>query len=147
MKIILKQDYENLGKAGEVMTVKNGYARNYLIPRGIAVTATRRNMRVLEEELKTAERRKDKDRHAAENVAAELSKVSLTAAVAVGEDEKLFGSVTSQTIADLLKEKGFDVDKKKILLNDPIKALGIYTVSVKLHQDVTADVRIWVVKE
>lgn len=147
MKIILKQDYENLGSAGEIIDVKDGYARNYLIPRGVAVTATKRNMRVLEEEMKMAERRKSKDRILAEHLAAELSAVSLTAAVSVGEDDKLFGSVTSQTIAELLKEKGYDIDKKKILLSEPIKALGIYTVSVKLHTEVSADVRIWVVKE
>ena len=147
MKIILKQDHENLGKAGELTTVKNGFARNFLIPQGIAVTATKRNIRVLEEELKMAERRKSKDKLLAESVAAEMAKVSLTAAVSVGEDERLFGSVTSQNIAELLKEKGFDIDKKKILLSEPIKALGIYTVSVKLHTDVSADVRIWVVKE
>jgi len=147
MKIILKQDHENLGKAGELTDVKNGYARNFLIPQGIAVTATKRNMRVLEEEFKMADRRKSKDKVLAEAVAQELSKVSITAPVSVGEDDRLFGSVTAQAIADLLKEKGFDIDKKKILLSEPIKALGIYTVAVKLHTEVSADVRVWVVKE
>lgn len=147
MKIILRQNFESLGKAGEVVNVKDGYGRNYLIPKGIAILATEKNMRVLEEELKTRERQIGKDRKAAEVLAEELGKISITAAVAVGEEEKIFGSVTSNDVAELLKEKGYDIDKKKILLSEPIKALGIYTVDVKLHTDVTANVRVWVVKE
>jgi len=147
MKIILCQDFEGLGKTSEVVTVKDGYARNYLIPQGIAIVATPRNMRVLEQDLKNRERQVGKDRKVAEELAAELAKISLTAAVAVGEEEKIFGSVTSQDVAALLKEKGYDIDKKKILLNEPIKALGIYTVDVKLHTEVLANVRVWVVKE
>ena len=147
MKIILSQDIDALGKTGEVVSVKGGYARNYLIPRGMAVVATDRNMRVLEQEIKVRQRQLDKDRRVAEVLAEELSKVSLTAAVAVGEEDRIFGSVTSQDVAELLKEKGHDIDKKKILLTEPIKALGIYTVDIKLHPEVTANVRVWVVKE
>jgi large subunit ribosomal protein L9 len=147
MKIILKQDYENLGNTGEVIKVKDGYARNFLIPQGIAVLATRRNMQLLEQELKNRQRLKNMEKKVAEELAEQLGKVSITAAVPVGEEDKIFGSVTSQMIADLLKEKDFDVDKKKIILDEPIKSLGIYTVSVKLHSDVTANVRVWVVKE
>ncbi|MCK5147071.1 50S ribosomal protein L9 [bacterium] len=147
MKIILRQDFDSLGKTGDVVTVKNGYARNYLIPQGVANLATRKNMQLLEEELKIRERQLGKDRVTAESLAEELSKVSLTAPVAVGEEEKIFGSVTSQDIAGLLKEKGYDIDKKKIQLTEPIKALGIYTVDIKLHTEVIANVRIWVVKE
>lgn len=147
MKIILSQDIDALGKTGEVVSVKGGYARNYLIPRGMAVVATDRNMRVLEQEIQTRQRQLDKDRRVAEVLAEELSKVSLTAAVAVGEEDRIFGSVTSQDVAELLKEKGHDIDKKKILLTEPIKALGIYTVDIKLHPEVTANVRVWVVKE
>ena len=147
MKIILSQDIDALGKTGEVVSVKGGYARNYLIPRGMAVVATDRNMRVLEQEIQTRQRQLDKDRRVAEVLAEELSKVSLTAAVAVGEEDRIFGSVTSQDVAGLLKEKGHDIDKKKILLTEPIKALGIYTVDIKLHPEVTANVRVWVVKE
>ena len=147
MKIILRQDYESLGKTGEVVTVKDGYGRNFLIPQGIAILATQKNTRVLEEELKSRERQVGKDRKVAEVLAEELAKISLTAAVAVGEEEKIFGSVTSQDVAELLKEKGYDIDKKKILLSDPIKALGIYTVDIKLHTEVLANVRVWVVKE
>ncbi|RKY78999.1 50S ribosomal protein L9 [candidate division KSB1 bacterium] len=147
MKVILKQDYEQLGKTGEVVEVKNGYARNFLIPQNIAAPANKRNMKILEEELKMVDRRKNKERVQAEKFAEELGKVSITAAVKVGEDERLFGSVTSQMISDLLKEKGYDVDKKKIDLEEPVKALGVYTVNIKLYHDINAKVRLWVVKE
>ena len=93
------------------------------------------------------QRRQDKDRRLAEGLSKDLEKVSLTASVSVGEEDRVFGSVTAQTISDLLKEKGYEVDKRKILLDEPIKALGIYTISVKLHTDVEAKVRVWVVKE
>jgi large subunit ribosomal protein L9 len=146
MKIILRQDYEALGKAGEVLTVKDGYARNFLIPKRIAVLANQKNIRILEEESKTLERQQNKDKRQAENIVGELEKISITATVSVGEEDRVFGSVTTQTIADLLKEKGYDIDKKKIHLDEPIKALGIYTVPLKLHQDVEANIRVWVVK-
>lgn len=147
MKVILKQDVDALGKSGDVVTVKDGYARNFLIPKNIAVSATSRNIRILEEEEKLLERRQDKDRRQAEVIAKELEKISLTAAVSVGEEDRVFGSVTAQTIADLLKEKGHDIDKRKIHLEEPIKALGIYTISLKLHAEVEAKIRVWVVKE
>ena len=147
MKIILRQDYDALGKMGDMVTVKDGYARNFLIPKQIAVLANQKNMMILREERKTFERQQNKDKKQAEGLAKELEKVSITATVSVGEEDRIFGSVTAQTIADLLKEKGYDIDKKKIHLEEPIKALGIYTVSLKLHQDVDANVRVWVVKE
>lgn len=147
MKIILKKDYETLGKAGEIVTVKNGYGRNFLIPNGIAVTATERNMRILEEENKFQKVREEKGKRQAEALAKELEKISITAAVAVGEEDRVFGSVTSQTIGELLQEKGYKIDKRKIILDEPIKALGVYTVPIKIHPEVEAKVRIWVVKE
>ena len=147
MKIILRQDYDPLGKTGEIVTVKDGYARNFLIPNRIGILATPKNMKILEEEQKMTVRRQNKDKRQAGVVAEELGKTSLTATVAVGEEDRVFGSVTSQTIADLLKEKGYDIDKRKIQLDEPIKALGIYTVIIKLHSDVEAKVRLWVVKE
>jgi len=147
MKIILRQDYDALGKMGDMVTVKDGYARNFLIPKQIAVLANQKNMKILQEESKTFERQQNKDKKQAEGLAKELEKVSITATVSVGEEDRVFGSVTAQTIADLLKEKGYDIDKKKIHLEESIKALGIYTVSLKLHQDVDANVRVWVVKE
>ena len=147
MKIILKQDYENLGKVGEIVTVKKGYGRNFLIPQGVAVLATDKNMKILQQEQKQMERELLKQKEGASELAKELEKVSLTATVAVGEEDKVFGSVTSQTIAELLKEKGYEIDKRKIQLDEPIKALGVYSVSVKLHTEVEAKVRVWVVKE
>ncbi len=147
MKIILRQDYDPLGHTGEVVNVKDGYARNYLIPRKIGVLATQKNMKILEEEQKLIEQRQNKDRRVAEAVAEELGKTSLTATVSVGEEDRVFGSVTAQTISDLLKEKGYEIDKRKVQLEEPIKALGIYTITIKLHTDVEAKVRLWVVKE
>ena len=147
MKVILREDYDPLGRVGEIVTVKDGYARNFLIPKRIAILANPRNMKALEEEQKQRERQQDKDRKHAEDLVKELEKISLTATVAVGEEDRVFGSVTAQAIADLMKEKGYDIDKRKILLDEPIKALGIYSVAIKLHTDVEAKVRLWVVKE
>jgi len=147
MKIILRQDYDPLGKTGDVVTVKDGYARNFLIPKRIAISATPKNMKILEEEQKTLQHRENKDRRRAETLAKEMEKVSLTATVPVGEEDRVFGSVTAQTVADLLKEKGYDIDRRKIQLEEPIKALGIYAVPLKLHTDVEAKIRVWVVRE
>jgi len=147
MKIILKQDHEKLGAAGDIVTVKDGYARNYLIPQKIAVVANKKNIKLLEEEKKSIEMRHSKERKKAEVMAGELEKISLTATVSVGEEDRVFGSVTAQTISTLLKEKGYDIDKRKIILKEPIKALGVYTVIIKLHSDVEAKIRVWVVKE
>jgi large subunit ribosomal protein L9 len=147
MKIILRQDHEKLGKIGDLIEVKDGYARNYLIPRKIGYLATPGNLRTLEEEKKQLVDRKTKDLHHAEKVATEMEKLSITLKVKVGEDEKLFGSVTSQMIADALLEKGMTIDKRVIELEEPIKALGIYTVNVKLHQNVAGKVKVWVVRE
>jgi large subunit ribosomal protein L9 len=147
MKIILRKEHERLGQVGSVVDVNDGFARNFLIPRGIAFPADKGNMRALEEEKKQAERRATKVEKASEKLAKELEKVSITLKMTVGEDEKLFGSVTSQMVADALKEKGFDLDKRIIEIEEPIKALGIYSVNVKLHHSVTAKVKVWVVRE
>ncbi len=147
MKVILKQDVESLGKVGEIVDVKPGYARNYLIPKGMGLTATDKNIRRLQVEQQQSQLKMTKDRKNAEKLAEKLNEVSCTAMVTVGEEDKVFGSVTTQTIADLLKEKGFDIDRKKIVLDEPIKALGIYTIPIKLHTDVEAKIKLWVVKE
>lgn len=147
MKVILRKEHEKLGQAGTVVDVKDGYARNYLIPRGIAYPADAGSMRALEEEKKQAARRLTKELRSAEHLVQELEKVSLTLKMKVGEDEKLFGSVTSQMVADALKEKGFDLDKRAIDFEEPIKALGIYNATVKLHHSVTGKVKVWVVRE
>jgi large subunit ribosomal protein L9 len=147
MKIILRKNFEQVGKVGELVSVKDGYARNYLIPRGIAYQATQGNMRSLEEEKKQILKRETKELESAQLLASELEKISITIPVKVGEEEKIFGSVTSQMIADALHEKNFDIDKRKIEITETIKSLGIYSVSVKLHTNVTATVKTWVVRE
>ncbi len=147
MKIILKEDVDRLGKRGDIITVKDGYARNYLIPRKLGLLATPGNLRIFEEEKKQLGVRENKSHRLADQVARKLKSVSITATVAVGDEDRVFGSVTAQTISTLLKEKGFDVDKKKIVLEEPIKALGVYTVPIKLHHDVQGKVKVWVVKE
>lgn len=147
MKIILRQNFEQLGTVGDVVDVKDGFARNYLIPRNIAYRATPGNLKALEEEKKNIARREEKAAKEAEKIAAQLASVSLTITMKVGEDDKLFGAVTSQMIADSLTEKGFNIDKRIIELEEPIKTLGIFEVPVKLHSKVTAKVKVWVVRE
>jgi large subunit ribosomal protein L9 len=147
MRIILREEVEALGSMGDIIEVKDGYARNYLIPKGWAIAATKQNLRQFEEEKKRVLAKQGKDRRAAEALAEQLSKASVTAHVPVGEEDKIFGAVTSQDIAQLLQEKGFDIDRRKIVLEEPIKALGIYEISIKLHPEVVATVKVWVVKE
>jgi large subunit ribosomal protein L9 len=147
MKVILTQSYETLGKEGDIVNVKPGYARNFLIPNKIALDHTAGNMKRYDQMQKVKDVRQAKEHKSATTLADSLNKISCTATVAVGEEDKLFGSVTSQDIADLLKEKGFEIDKRKIILEEPIKALGIYTVPIKLHAEVEARIKLWVVKE
>jgi len=147
MKIILLQDYEPLGNIGEIIEVKRGYANNYLIPKKIGLLANNKNLKRLEEQQKQLVRRKDRDKLNAEKLAEELLKVSCTASVQVGEEDRVFGSVTSQDLSDLLKEQGYDIDRKKFILEEPIKALGIYDVPIKLHSEVEVKIKVWVVKK
>lgn len=147
MKVILKKDYEGLGECGTIVDVKGGYARNFLIPQGIGVFANKRNMKIFQEEQKHKEFQENKEKRRAEELAKNLDNISLTATVKVGEEDKVFGSVTSQDIAKLLQEKGYDIDKRKIELEEPIKALGVYSIMVKLHSEIEAKIRLWVVKE
>ena len=147
MKVILRQDFETLGKIGEVVDVKNGYARNFLFPRGLAYAALKGNIRALDDEKKAVEKRNLQELKAAESLAAELETVSVTIPVQVGEEDKIFGTVTTQMIADALKEKGHDIDKRKVEIEEPIKALGIYGVNLKIHQNVNAKIKVWVVRE
>ncbi|TSA26848.1 MAG: 50S ribosomal protein L9 [Ignavibacteriales bacterium] len=147
MKVILRKKFDQLGKVGDVLTVKDGYARNYLIPRQIAYQATKGNILALEEEKKQILKKEAKELEAAQKFASNLEKVSITIPVKVGEEDKIFGTVTNQMISDSLKEKGFDIEKRKIEITEPIKSLGIYTVSIKLHPSVSATVKTWVVRE
>jgi len=147
MKIILRQDHETLGKLGEVVEVSSGYARNFIIPQRIGYQATAGNLRTLEEEKKAHASRAQKELVNAQKLAEELEKVSITLPMKVGEDEKLYGSVTNQNIADALKEKGYTLDKRSIEIEEQIKALGIYTVNAHLYPGVDAKLKIWVVRE
>jgi len=147
MKVILRQNIESLGQIGDVVEVKPGYANNYLIPRQFAYIALAGSVKALEEEKKNLAKRKQKELQGAEKLAADLEKVSITIPVQVGEEDKIFGSVTTQMIGDALTEKGFDIDKRKIEIEEPIKSLGIYSVGIKLHPNVTAKIKVWVVRE
>jgi len=147
MKVILRKDMEKLGKVGDVISVKDGYARNYLIPRSIAFLANESNVKALEEEKKQVSRRLEKEKKSSEVLAGELEKTSVTIKMKVGEDDKLFGSVTSQMIADALKEKGVNLDKRQIELEDTLKSLGIFDVNVKLAGGVAGKVKVWIVRE
>lgn len=147
MKIVLRQDYESLGTAGEIVNVKSGFARNYLIPKGYALIATAKNIQRYEKEKEQQVWQKEKEKRKSQELAKTLENVSCTIAVQVGEEEKLFGSVTSQNIADALEAQGYTIDRRKILLDEPIKSLGIYSIPIKLHADVEAKIKVWVVKE
>ncbi len=147
MKVILRKHFENLGEVGTVVEVKDGYALNYLIPRQLVYLATEGNINALKEEKKQAAAKEVKELEAANKLKVELEKTSVSILVKVGEEEKLFGSVTAQDVAAALNTKGFDIDKRKIDLAEPIKALGIHDVNVKLHPKVIAVVKTWVVKE
>ena len=147
MKVILRKELESLGKVGEIIEVKAGYARNFLIPRGFALKADKQNIKRLEDEQQNVQLKLSKDKKIAQKIAEKLNTVSCTATVTVGEEDRVFGSVTTQEISDLLKDKGFDIDRKKIILDEPIKALGIYDIPIKLHSEVEAKIKLWVVKE
>lgn len=147
MKVILRQNYESLGNVGDVVDVKEGFALNFLLPRKIAYSALKGNIAALEEEKKSLAKKTEQELKAAEGLASELEKVSVTIPVQVGEEDKIFGTVTTQMIADSLKEKGYDVDKRKIEIPEQIKSLGIYGVNIKLHSNVEAKIKVWVVRE
>jgi large subunit ribosomal protein L9 len=146
MEVILRQAVENLGKPGDLVAVKAGYARNYLIPRGFALPATEGNKKRIELQRSRLEAAENERRAAAQAVGERLEQVSLTFSARVGEEEKLFGSVTAADIAQQLQAQGFEIEKRQVDLHDPIKTLGVYRVPVKLHADVKPEVRVWVIK-
>ncbi len=147
MKIILREDVEKLGKAGEVVKVKDGYGRNYLIPRKLAVLANVRNMKALDHDRRTIETRAKKTRKTAEATAATLSAVSLILPAKAGEEGKLFGAITSRDIAEALGKAGVTVDRKAIQLADPIKQVGDYKVKIRVAADVFPEISVSVVPE
>ena len=147
MQVILRDDMDNLGKSGEVVNVKPGYARNYLLPRGHAIKATATDVKRVEHEKRVIAARTAKLSKEAQAEADELSKVSVSIARAVGEEDKLYGSVTSRDIAEALEAQGVKVDSKKIHLEEPLKTLGMTEVQVKLGRGVNATIKVWVVKK
>lgn len=147
MKVVLRQDIDKLGKRGEVVKVADGYARNHLVPKRLALRATPGNLKRVKLEHHRLGVRLVREKGDAEELAKRLAGISCTVARKVGENDVLFGSVTNADIAGFLEKEGFSVDKRKIVLEEPIKALGIYNVPVRLHPDVNAEVKVWVVKE
>jgi len=146
MKVILTEDIPKLGKMGDLIQIKDGYARNYLIPRNLAVPANPQNIKALEHQKTLLKQKQNRIKREAEKLAQKIEKVSCTISKPAGEEDKLFGSVTSLDIEKSLKEEGIKIDRKKILLEEPIKTLGIYKVPIKLHPEVTANLKVWVVK-
>ena len=147
MKVILRKNYEGLGEIGKVVDVRDGYARNFLIPQKVAYPYSPGHLKMIENEKKAYESKQNREIHDAETVAQKLNGVEITIEVQAGEEDKLFGSVTSQMIADKLTEKGFEVDRRRIELAEPIKSLGSYKVQVKVHQQVSAEISVSVVKQ
>jgi large subunit ribosomal protein L9 len=147
MEVILREDVPQLGQRGDIVTVKNGYARNYLLPRKLAMEATPGNRKQVAGMKAAAARREATEKTSADSLAAQLSEVVLTIPAKAGESDQLFGSVTTMDIAEGLEAKGFAIDKRKILLEEPIKTVGEYTVPLRLHRQVTASVKVNVVRE
>ena len=147
MEVILREHVEHLGRRGDVVKVASGYARNYLLPRKLALAVNDNNKRQIERERKLAEVRELEEKTQAEAYAQRLAEADISIARRVGEHDALYGSVTSADVAQALHAKGFEVDKRKITMADPFKALGEYTVPVKVHRDVTAQVKVKVVAE
>ena len=147
MKVILTQDMESLGLGGEIVNVAKGYARNYLVPRGMALEATEQNIKLTEQQRKNIEIKKIKAKEDALKIKEKLSAVSVTIAQKVGEEEKLYGSVTTMDIADQLEKQGITLERRRIILDKPIKSLGEFSVAVKLHPEVTAPIKVVVIPE
>jgi len=147
MKVILKEDLEHLGKAGEIVNVAPGYARNFLLPTSKAMKASLGNVKDLENQKRHVRNKIDKMKLSAQDLAKEIESLSITIAKKVGEQDKLFGSVTSMEIEEALIKERITIDRKKILLDEPIKSIGNFVVGIKLHKDVIANLKIWVVRE
>ena len=147
MKVILRQDVDNLGQMGNIVNVKPGYARNYLIPRELAYLATTNALRVFELEKKQYEKLRAFEKADAEKIAIQIADLQISISMKVGEEGRLYGSVTNQMIAQELELRGFEIDKRQILIDDTIKSLGVFDVKVKLHSEVTSNLKIWVISE
>ncbi|MFO8056846.1 MAG: 50S ribosomal protein L9 [bacterium] len=146
MKVILREDVPNLGNSGDIVEVKGGYGRNYLIPRKLAVEATRKNVAQLEHEKRLIDDVKKKRRSKAEKLAVDLSQLSLTIPCQVGEQDKLFGSITSRDISDQLRKEGYDIDRKQIVMEESLKQLGVFNIPVKIEEGVQTELKVWLVR-
>ena len=147
MKVILREDVTHLGAAGTIVNVAPGYARNFLIPRNYAIPATSNNLKAFEHERRVVEGKRVKRRKEAETLKTKIERISCSISKKVGEQDKLFGSVTAQDIEKAFNAEGFTIDKRDILLQEPIKALGVYTVPIRIFEDITANTKVWVVRE
>jgi large subunit ribosomal protein L9 len=147
MEVILRQAVENLGHPGDIVKVSAGYARNYLLPRGFAFEATPGNRKRIAQEKQRLEAAESNRRSGAQDLATKLEEVSLTFSARVGEENKLFGSVTAADIAEQLEAQGFKVEKRQIDLHEPIRSLGVYRVPIRLHADVKPEIKVWVIKQ
>ena len=146
-KVILNEDVPNLGQVGDVVDVADGYGRNYLLPRSLALPATSRNVKQLEHQTRLIAVKRAKAVRSAGDLAAKLADVSVTISKAVGEEDRLFGSVTNRDVQEALAKEGYTLDRRHIVLEKPIKNLGVYSVDIKLHADITTKVKVWVVAE
>lgn len=147
MEVILRQAVEKLGRPGDIVKVSAGYARNYLLPRGVAYEATPGNKKRIERERQRLEAAEESRRTSAQGLAEKMEQVSLTFSARVGDEGKLFGSVTTADIAQQLGEQGYSIEKRQIDLKEPIKALGVYRVPIRLHADVHPEIKVWVIKQ
>ncbi len=147
MEVILREHVDNLGRRGEIVKVADGYARNYLLPRKLALLVTEANKRVIERERVTFDAKELEEKRVAEAIGERLGNVELEISRRVGETEALYGSVTTSDVADALQAKGIDIDRRKVVLQEPIKKLGTFDVPVKLHRDVTAHIKVRVIAE
>ncbi len=147
MKVILREDVKSLGRVGEVVNVSDGYARNFLFPKQFASEANTKNLKEFEHNKKVILEKDAKIKASVKSLADQMSTVSLTIKAKAGEDEKLFGSVTNMDIAEALAAQGYEIDKKKIVIDEPIKRLGEYSVTIKLHPDFSTEVKVHVVQE
>ena len=147
MKVILVKDVPELGEEGDIKEVAPGYARNYLFPKGFVVEDTAFNRNRMKEQRKKIDAKKIKKRDEAEKLAEELSAISVNISAAAQDNDKLFGAIHETDIVKALEAQGYDVDKKNILLGEPIKAIGVYKVTVKIYEDINAELKVWVVKE
>jgi large subunit ribosomal protein L9 len=147
MKIILKEDIKKIGKMGQIVDVADGFARNYLVPKGLAIEANTKNIRSVEHEKKIVHEKARKLKDSAQDLSSKISAMTITIKAKAGEEGKLFGSVTTMDIAEALHNEGIEIDKKRISLEEPIKRLGSYPINIKLHPDVSVQLNIQVIEE